>query len=88
MSQIIQNLYLGDSYDAACITFLRSKKIVTIINCTNDIPFYFKTSRHPHKFNYIKYPINDDLTTYKKMLELLPEMVELIDQIYEKINLF
>jgi protein-tyrosine phosphatase len=54
MSLITPYLYLGDAGDASNIKFLRSKKVVTIINCAKEIPNIF-----PQDFNYIRMDWDD-----------------------------
>lgn len=78
MSEILPWLFLGDRDDASNICFLRRHKIECIVNCTNDLPFYFKNARHPYTFQYIKCPVNDDLTmkSGKRMSQILPDVVK------------
>lgn len=53
MSEILPNLYLGDVKDAYNYNFLRSKRIVYIIN-VSDFP-----NRFGNHFKYIRLPLND-----------------------------
>lgn len=54
MSLITPYLYLGDAGDAANIKFLRSKKVITVVNCAKEIPNFF-----PKDFNYIRMDWDD-----------------------------
>ena len=54
-SHIIDNLYLGNSYNASNYDILKENKFDIIINATDYIPNYFEND-----FTYKKYDIKDD----------------------------
>ena len=55
-SYIIDNIYLGNAYNAANYNLLKKLNIKIIINITSDIPNYFKNDNN---FTYINYNIKD-----------------------------
>lgn len=68
---IIDNLYLGSSFNAASYTILKNNNINVIFNITNEITNYY-----PNDFIYHKYPLNDN---NKDSIE------EYLEEIYETI---
>lgn len=57
---IIDNIYLGNGYNASNYKIIEEKNIKTIINVTKEIDNYFE---YTNEFNYIKIPINDTNTS-------------------------
>lgn len=62
MTEITENLYLGDVDDSRNTNLIFGKGIALIINCTNHEKHYLKTARHPYRLRYVKVLVNDDLT--------------------------
>lgn len=56
-SKIIDNLYLGSSFNAYSLTELNDKKVNVIINITDDIDNFFADDSN---FTYYKFPIKDN----------------------------
>jgi len=81
MSKIINNLWLGDIYDAHNINFLKKNKISVIVNCTKDLDF-------PHFYQCYKYrvPVHDDLTfkEINSMSKYIKDVVHIIDNHIKK----
>ena len=55
-TKIVDNIYLGNAYNASNFNQLDEFNITTIINVTNEIPNYFEELE---KFSYLKIPIDD-----------------------------
>lgn len=55
-TKIVDNLYLGNAYNASNFNQLDEFNITSILNITNEIPNYFEEDE---KFDYIKISIDD-----------------------------
>ncbi len=55
-TKIVDNIYLGNAYNASNFNQLDEFNITTIINVTNEIPNYFEELE---EFSYLKIPIDD-----------------------------
>ena len=53
-NHIIDNIYLGNAYNACDTTFLNNNNIKNIINVTREIPNWY-----PEKYRYLKIPVRD-----------------------------
>jgi len=53
---IIDNIYLGNGWDASSYYDLKANNITTIINVTNEIPNYYEA-----EFNYFNIPVRDTI---------------------------
>jgi protein-tyrosine phosphatase len=53
-TNIIDNIYLGNAFNACDYSNLNKNNIKLIVNCTEEIPNYY-----PENFNYIKISIRD-----------------------------
>jgi protein-tyrosine phosphatase len=73
-NEIIDNLYLGSSFNAYSITELTNKKINVIINVTEEIDNFYQTNP---KITYYRFPIKDNN---------LDDITEILDQTYEIIE--
>ncbi len=87
-NKIANHIYLGNIEGAKDKEFFKNKNIKAVLNCTKDIPNYFK-----HKnIEYLRVPVDDSLK--KKdidlMLEFFPVAVEFIykNAVIEKKNVF
>lgn len=80
MTEILENLYLGDVTDSRNTNFLFGEGIRLIVNCTNDEEHHLKTFRDPYRVRYVKVPVNDDLTrkSIKAMNHHLDPITEVI----------
>jgi len=58
-TKIVDNIYLGNAYNASNFNQLDEYNITTIINITNEIPNYFQNFP---KYDYLKISINDTNT--------------------------
>ncbi len=70
-TKIINNIYLGNAYNAVDFIDLNNKQTKLIVNCTEEIPDY-----HPNEFKYIHLRIRD----YNDA-NLLDKLDELVDEI-------
>lgn len=59
MSRITPFLYLGDAKNAADINFLKSKKVILIVNCAKELPNYFPNQFQYVRLNWDDYPEQD-----------------------------
>ena len=55
-TKMVDNIYLGNAYNASNFNQLDEFNITTIINVTNEIPNYFEELE---EFSYLKIPIDD-----------------------------
>lgn len=76
---IIPHLWLGNKYIANNETFLRNRKIELVVNCSNDIPCYFKNNIP--NIRYIRIPVDDSLKKkdFKIMTDYLFATVPIIE---------
>lgn len=80
MSQILNNLWLGNINNAKDVNFINKNNINVVVNCTKDIPFI--PSVH---FKY-RIPVNDDLQEhsfhemYIALNHIIPVLVKHINR--------
>ena len=72
---IIDNIYLGNAYNASSYSTLENLNIKSIVNVTKEVNNYFEYTNY---FNYIKIPISDKNTSslskyFDKVLEFIYE---------------
>ena len=75
-SKITPKIYIGNIQAAQDTNFFKTKKIKAVLNCSNDIPNYFRDS----DIEYLRIPIDDSLNAYdfNKMYHLLSIAAEFI----------
>jgi len=79
-TEIIPNLWLGSETDSANTSFINNLSIKTILNCTEEIPFYNKNTTN------IRISVRDDLSVDHIILlfNYLPKATELIHKELQK----
>lgn len=58
--KIMSRIYLGNMESANDSEFFKNKNITAVLNCTNDVPNYFKKS----DIEYMRIPVEDSLKVY------------------------
>lgn len=90
-NKIIDRIYLGNIQAAKDKDFFKDKKIKAVLNCTKDIPNYFKCQKDP-EIEYMRIPIDDSLKEidFQKAYEFMPAAVEFIYKhaVLQKENVF
>ena len=72
-TKIINNIYLGNAYNAIDYIDLSNKQTKLIVNCTEEIPDY-----HPNEFKYVHLRIRD--YNDENLLDKLDELVDEINR--------
>lgn len=78
-NKIINNLYLGNCQAAKDKDFFESQKIKAVLNCSKEIPNYFRKNKN---IEYLRIPVDDSLK--QKDLDLMLEYMPLIVQFVHK----
>lgn len=88
-NKITNRIYLGNINAAKDKEFFKTHKIKAVLNCTTDIPNYFKDDP---TIEYMRIPVEDNLreSDFNKMSTYLPVMAEFIHKHadLEKHNIF
>jgi protein-tyrosine phosphatase len=83
---IIDGLYLGN-YDAACSkTFILSKEIDFVVNCSNNLewPEFYKSFERPN-FRYLRIPLDDSFNQIDQEI-MASSLKSICPTIYDIIN--
>lgn len=76
VNKIMSKIYLGNIEAAKDSSFFKTKNIQAVLNCSNDIPNYFKSK----DIEYMRIPVEDSLKVYdyNKMYHFLPMAADFI----------
>ncbi len=79
VDQITKRIWLGDYTTAKNKDFFKKNNIKAVLNCTKDVPNYFKNDE---SIEYLRIPVDDSLqeVDFKKMYYYFPIIIEFLNK--------
>ena len=76
-NQITNKVWLGNYVESSNAKFMRENRIRVIVNCSKDLPFYFRAEEVPFQY---RIPVDDDRqdNSLYVMFIYLPKIVDII----------